>query len=276
MNPAVSYPKAGSDKTYTVTLRVTDDSAPAKTATDTAGIKVIGGNVAPVAVTNGPWSTLPSTDVIFDGSASYDSNSCTTLGDLSCLGDSIVKYEWDLNGDGIFNNIDGSDGTPLIPGDYRKVKRNFPTPISLPATLKLTDSYGKVGTSSAQYNIVSVSIVYARQYETCYKVTIDRTHERQGIRLKFKNLGNAAADNVTMTATQAPSNLTFYNNKSFTNIGTLAPNQEKFSSCDPAAKTADIEVIFNRSIYPTGEWRWRSAFDMGGNHYQVDNIPPLY
>jgi hypothetical protein len=272
MTMPVSYPDTGAQKSYIVTLRVVDNSSPPMTGTNTATVNVTTGNVAPVAVTNGPWSGLPNSPITFDGSASFDPNSCTTANDPKCLGDSIVKYEWDLNGDGIFNGAE--DGTPLI-ADFRKVQKSFPTPISLPATLRVTDQHGLTGISTAQFNVVSIAVVYGKQYDICFKTPLNRFQEIQGLRVKFKNEGNAAAENVKMTLTNTPSNLPIYNGKSVTNLGTLDPNAEKFSACDTTAKTADIQVLFDRRTTPTGTWKWRSEFDFNNAHYTVDNIPPL-
>lgn len=270
MTANVSYPDAGMDKSYTVTLRVTDNTTPTPmTDTDTATIKVTSGNVAPVAVTNGPWSGLPGQAITFDGTGSYDPNAGAPLFDH------IVSYEWDLDGDGLFNEANGDDGTPVVAGNYSKVTKTFPSPVSLPATLRVTDSFGKVGTSTATTNIISIAVVYGQQYQICYRVALNRFQERQGLKVTFKNQGNAAADNLKMTLTSLPSNLTIFNNKSFTMLGTLGAGESKSSACDATGKTADIEVIFDRRIKPTGEWRWRGEFDFNGGHYVVDNIPPL-
>jgi hypothetical protein len=80
---------------------------------------------------------LPNTDIIFDASASYDPNA----------GDSIVSYEWDLDGDGIFNGA--GDGTPVT-ADRKIVKKAFPNPISLPGKLRVTDSHGASATSTVR------------------------------------------------------------------------------------------------------------------------------
>jgi hypothetical protein len=239
---------------------------------DTATVNVTSGNVAPVAVTDGPWSGLPNTPIVFDGSASYDPNACTTPGNPICLGDSIVSYEWDLNGNGVFNEP-GIDGTPVVAGDYKKVTKSFPNPISLPATLKVTDSYGLVGTSSAQLNIVSITLVFGQQYDICYRKSISRFVEELGIQVKFKNLGNAPAENLIMTLTNVPSNLTII--KGVANLGTLAAGAETSTACGPDPTTADIVLKFDRRIVPSGQWLWKADFDMGGSHYTVDNIPPL-
>jgi len=270
MNVNASYPDAGIDKTYTVTLRVTDNTAPTPmTDTDIETVTVVSGNVAPVAITNGPWSALPGQSITFDGTGSYDPNAGPPLNDY------IATYEWDLDGDGIFNETNGDDGTPVVAGVFSKVTKTFATPVSLPATLRVTDSFGKVGTSTATANIISIAIAYAQKYTTCYRVTLNRFQERQGLRVTFKNQGNSTADNVKMILTSLPANLTISNNRSFTQLGMLDPNQEKTSACDATAKTAEIEVIFDRRIVPTGLWLWRGDFDFSGNHYVVDNIPAL-
>ncbi|TSA06628.1 MAG: hypothetical protein D4R73_11000 [Deltaproteobacteria bacterium] len=265
-----SYPDVGMVMTYTVTLRVTDNSAPAETDTDMATVRVTTGNVAPVAVTNGPWAGLPGDTITFDGSASYDPNSCTTPGDPSCLGDSIVLYEWDLNGDGVFNGT--GDGTPVT-ADRSIVEQSFPEPVSRSAVLRVTDSYGLTGTSSAQFNIISIAVVYGQEYNTCFRQTLSRYEYRLGISVMFKNLGTGPADNLVMTLTRTPTNLQIL--KGVANLGSLAPSEEKWTVCNAAAMSAEIELKFDRRIVPTGDWRWKADFDFGGKHYVVDNIPPL-
>jgi hypothetical protein len=111
------------------------------------------------------------------------------------------------------------------------------------------------------------------QHETCYRVQINRFEERLGLAVKFKNQGNAEAEQVVMTLTGAPSNLTIL--KGVANLGTMSPGQEKTTMCDAASKTADIELKANRRIAPTGGWSWRADFDLMGTHYTVDNLPPI-
>lgn len=272
VNPSVSYPATGSDKTYTVTLRVSDDTTPTSQRVNaTATINVTSGNVAPTARTNGPWSTLPNTEIVFDGSSSSDPNACTTAGNPACLNDSIVSYEWDLDGNGVYN--DANDGTPVTANRMR-VKKTFANPVSLPAKLRVTDSFGLKGTTTdSNINIVSIALVYGQQYETCYRTPINRTSDRLGLRIKFKNRGTGTASNLVMTLTSTPTNLT--RAKSVANLGTLAPNAEVLTQCNPTTKTADIELIVDRRVAPTGQWLWKGDFDFNGNHYTVDNVAPI-
>ncbi|MBI5056096.1 MAG: PKD domain-containing protein [Nitrospirae bacterium] len=272
ITPTTSYPDVGQDNTYTVTLRVTDDSSPVQTDTDTATVTVASGQVAPVAVTNGPWAGLPNEVITFDGSASYDPNSCTTPGDPSCTGDSIVAYEWDLDGDGLFNEANGEDGMP-VGGSI--VTRSFPEPMSHSAVLRVSDTHNATGASSDALNVVSIAIVYGQQYDTCFRQKLSRFEERLGIRVKFKNLGNGTAENLVMTLMSTPTNLQILPGKNTVTLGNLAAGEEKASACSPAALSAEIELKFDRRIIPTGSWLWKADFDFNGKHYVVNNIPPL-
>lgn len=270
---AASFPDIGNEKTYIVTLQVTDNSVPEQLKdTDTAEIKVATGNVPPVAVTNGPWTGLPNEEIIFNGSASYDPNSCMDPSNPSCLGDKIETYEWDLDGDGAFNEANGDDGLPTS-ADWSVVKRSFPEPLSRSAFLRVTDSFGLSNVSSAQFNIISIAIVFGQNYETCFRNRETRFVERRGLSILFKNFGDGAAEKLTMTLIDVPSNISILEGSS--SLGDLAPNQEKTTACDSAAATADIEIRFDRKIVPVGEWKWRAEFDLAGKHYVVDNIPPL-
>lgn len=273
MSATASYPDVGSDMTYTVTLRVTDNSVPAQMDTDTAQVVVTTGEVPPVAVTNGPWAGLPGIPITFDGSGSYDNNACTTEGNPACLGDTIVTYEWDLDADGLYNEGNGDDGTPVTPGDYRIVEKTFAACISHSASLRVTDSFGQSGISAANLNIVAIVILWGQNYETCFSQRISRFMARWGIKVMFKNCGNATAKNVVMTLRQVPTNYTIL--KGVANLGVLEADEEKWTECNPSTLSADIELKVNALIRPTGSWRWKAEFDFYGEHYIIDNIPAL-
>ena len=274
LTPSVSYPDVGHDQAYAVTLRVIDDTAPTPlTDTDTATVNVASGNVAPVPVTNGPWSGLPNTDIVFDGSASYDPNDPAHCSGASCLGDSIVSYKWDLDGDGLFNEANGDDGVPVVAGDFKKVKKQYPAPTSLSAKLRVTDSNGVSATSTDSLNVISIAIVYGQAYESCYRVRLNRFQDLLGLRVLFQNQGTGAASNLVMTLTSAPSNLTIVDGVA--NLGNLAAGAQVTTLCDAAAQPADLVLRADRRIAPTGGWLWTADFDFNGSHYTVNNIPPL-
>ncbi|MCK5804731.1 MAG: PKD domain-containing protein, partial [Lentisphaeria bacterium] len=89
---------------YDVTLRVTDDNVPAKTDTAMVTVVVDQGNRPPVADAGGPYVVEEDQMLELDGSGSSDP-------DGGC-GDSIVKYEWDLNDDAVFDDALGA--TPTV------------------------------------------------------------------------------------------------------------------------------------------------------------------
>lgn len=263
------YPDLGHDQTYTVTLRVTDDGVPPATDLGSTTVQVTTGNAPPVAVTNGPWAQVPGSAVIFDGSGSYDPNACPppTPG---CLNDGIVKYEWDLNGDGIFNDP-ANDGTPVVAGNYSKVTKTFAAPTSGLATLRVTDQHGLTGTSSAQF--ISIALTFATNYQNCWAKPLDRYTTLYGLRVTFRNQGQGTAQNTLITLTGTPSNLNVVSGQS--NLGDLAGGASKTSACDSQAQTADIVVKLDRRLSPSGNWAWKAEFDFNGQHYVIPNLPPL-
>ena len=74
---------------YSVFLRVTDEEG----TSNEASINVTVNDVAPVALPGGPYAGNEGTLITFNGSASHEP------------GDDIVLYEWDLDNDGIYENI---------------------------------------------------------------------------------------------------------------------------------------------------------------------------
>ncbi|MDH3810279.1 MAG: PKD domain-containing protein [Gammaproteobacteria bacterium] len=83
-NPAHAYVAAG---TYNVSLTVTDDAGDSASDATTASIEAIVVNAPPTADANGPYSGFVGDTIVFDGSASRDSDGA------------IVRYDWDF-GDG--------------------------------------------------------------------------------------------------------------------------------------------------------------------------------
>ena len=136
--PTHAYPLFGQ---YTAALRLTDDNAVPNTVTATVLIDVSLGNQAPVADADGPYVIDFGADLQLDGSASIDPD--------GSAGDSIVSYEWDLDGDGIFSDAAGA--TPLVPA-IRMV--GLATDQPLPVQLRVTDSFGMTDVADTQLTIV--------------------------------------------------------------------------------------------------------------------------
>jgi len=85
--PVHAYPAAG---VYDATLRVTDNNEPP--GTDLDSVEVTVENHPPVADAGGPYEAELSDPVTLDGSGSYDPDG------------TIVGYEWNLDGDGVYGD----------------------------------------------------------------------------------------------------------------------------------------------------------------------------
>ena len=96
-----AYPAFGS---YTVTLTVTDNNSPAKTATASLVVDVSLGNIPPTANAGGPYVADLGSELILDGTRSTDPN--------IPAGDHIVSYDWLVN-----NSIVLSGATPTLTSD---------------------------------------------------------------------------------------------------------------------------------------------------------------
>ena len=115
---------------YTIGLKVTDTFG----ATDTARTTVSVGNLAPIADADGPYSGLIGEPVLLDGSGSYDPD--------EDLGDEIVSWDWDLDGDGYFDDASGE-----------KVEYTWEEKYSGEVCLKVTDKLGATGTDCTDTDI---------------------------------------------------------------------------------------------------------------------------
>ena len=129
-NPEFHSDTAG---TYTVRLKVTD--TPGATDTDWTTVTVaVSANTPPVANANGPYVGNEGSPIAFNGSASYDPN------------DSIVSWEWDLDGDGAYDDASGQIVTKIWGDDY-----------SGNIGLRVTDSFGATDTDSTSVTVRNVA-----------------------------------------------------------------------------------------------------------------------
>lgn len=95
---------------YTVLLEVTDNNVPAKTDTFTLLVSIDPAldNVAPVASDGGPYVLSQGDALTLNASGTTDAN--------SACGDTIVSYEWDIDGDNVYDGANDITGaTPTIP-----------------------------------------------------------------------------------------------------------------------------------------------------------------
>jgi hypothetical protein len=135
--------------TYDVTLKVTDDLGRSHTV---SGLKVSvnQGNSAPVArVAAARVTRIELQDIVLDASPSYDANA-------NC-GDSITRYEWDLNGDGQFGGVSDlttAQSRVVLPWADARVRLGWNgVDLSLQRriTVRITDTFG--AQSTAQFDL---------------------------------------------------------------------------------------------------------------------------
>jgi len=127
---------------YDATLTVTDDNTPAKTDTETVIVDINLGNRAPVADADGPYRIDIGEDLLLDGSGSSDPD--------EGFGDSIVRYEWDIDDDGTFD-YETSVSTLTVPwADLT----SLPQPgVANEVSLRVTDTFGITDSDTSSLTI---------------------------------------------------------------------------------------------------------------------------
>jgi PKD repeat protein len=122
---------------YTVTLTVTDNNGPPKSATTSSTINVNQGNRAPVAAPNGPYAVELGQGVTLDGGSSFDPD--------AALGDHIVSYSWNIGGlvlAGVMPALTAAQVNALGIGTF-------------PVSLTVTDAFGLTGAATTMLEITS-------------------------------------------------------------------------------------------------------------------------
>jgi len=112
--PTVSFPAVGN---YPVKLRVSDDGSPEKFADTLVTVVVDTPPLAPSARAGGPYNfCLGVTPWFLNGTGS--SNPDEGQSEPGRPGDTIISYDWDLDGDGQFDDATGSqpDATAILTG----------------------------------------------------------------------------------------------------------------------------------------------------------------
>jgi Ca2+-binding RTX toxin-like protein len=130
---------------HTAALRVTDNNVPPRTALATSVIEGLG-NRSPVAVPGGPYNLDSGSDLILDGSGSTDP-------DAAC-GDSIVRYEWDINDAGTFAY---SGAKPTIPWAHLSSLPRDGSAVTV--RLRVTDSFDLTATATTALYVQPAVVV---------------------------------------------------------------------------------------------------------------------
>jgi len=93
-----NYPVETLPRTVTVTLRVTDNNDPPKSATDSAKLVIAVPPHPPVANAGGPYHCFVGVTCQLDGSGSFDIDPF----------DEITSHEWDINVDQVYGDLSGA------------------------------------------------------------------------------------------------------------------------------------------------------------------------
>ncbi len=219
---------------YTVALKVTDNAG--KTGFDTLVVTVANGNTAPTAKPGGPYLGAVGEDITLNGSASFDANSAGGSNPIPNPGtasgyDEIVRYQWDIDGDGLY----GNDDTPPEPdSDKPTATINFGDDFIGTKTirLKVTDSFGETAAQSTVTTTVAVSDLFPVNYVLVSNV-YNRVTQKWTVtwRMNLRNAGNAAATLVgaVMTPSSIPPG-TIVNDNNISWVGSIDPGETQLSS----------------------------------------------
>jgi hypothetical protein len=138
--PIPINPGYAQEGTYTITLRVKDNSDPPMYSVNTVNVEIKLGHHPPVAVAippgRGPsYAAKIGEPILLDGRASYSPDFPK---------DSVVRYNWDLNGDGIFGDSFSDTITVVFNDIHQGV-----------VGLRVYDTQGDSSSNVAYINIVA-------------------------------------------------------------------------------------------------------------------------
>ena len=242
------YPEKSPPATYSVNakLRVSDNSTPQVFGETSIPVTVSTTKVPPVANAGGPYNGVIGTAITFNGSASYSPNP----------GDTIVKYEWDLDGNGTFETDGGSSPT---------VQKIWTTPYQGFIGLKVTDSEGLTGTTQT-YTQVFVVDLWPENYKKISERRITAFVYEYTYKFDMRNRGNAPANNVLMTMDKWPATVTVVDGVA--SFGTITGGTVK-TSLDTFTLRLD-----RRNVVKDYQLKWKLEYDdAGGNHLSYIDFP---
>jgi len=152
--------------TYPVTLRVTDDNVPARTATYVMNIQITNPPHPPVARANGPYmvSLCPDDTLTLNGSDSYDPDEGEhEAGCDTCPDDTITAWDWDLNG----APWDYTDETGKVIAFDHDYTTYFGTAGKYDIGLRVTDNTALSYPGSGKPNLTDEDFTAVEVYDGC-------------------------------------------------------------------------------------------------------------
>ena len=119
-NPDGTIDWVATENTYTVVLRVTDNSSSPKTDTDECTVHITPPPWPPVADPGGPYLAAKCETITLDGSASYAPGGILYPEPEHPWHGELVSWEWDLDNDGVFDDATGEtvEWTSCVKGLY--------------------------------------------------------------------------------------------------------------------------------------------------------------
>ena len=242
------YPQQVPPADYDVvaTVQVTDNDG--ETAEAVTIVRIRTGLVPPVADTGGPYTGRVGFPVTLDGSGSTDSNP----------GGSIVKYEWDLDGNGSYETDAGP--SPTYPATWS-------TPYSGQIGLKVTDNFGLSSTASS-YTSITVCDLQPVGYPLVAFRRLGRTTWEYTFRFVIQNVGTGDATVVSAELMNWPAQVSVVD-------GNAAFPGTVFGGGAPVVSGDTFTVRIDRSVpVQNSNLTWRLQFtDSAGTTWVLVNFP---
>jgi hypothetical protein len=257
--------------TYPVTLKVTDDSDPARTATYIKNIEITYPPHPPVATMLSPYmvSFCEGDTLLLDGSGSYDPNEGEHEGGCStCPYDKIIAWNWDLTG-APFDYADESGDIIDLGTDFTTY---FPEANFYNIGLQVTDNSVLSYPSSGEAGLTDESFGTVEVYDGCM-CEVSATALCLAVSLQWEDVG---AETYSIYLSQTGPNLGFQDIGRTENTSKVAGS---FVMGKPhwyriMAETADGQRCISKAVEVNGAPELcNPTADLGGPYSYCKNEP---